>query len=86
MYILIERFIDKLKKEQINEFALKNNIILNESELDFSYNFILKNWRFILSNHGEFDLSKYKQQFTEENYFKIVELIKVLKNKYSNYL
>ncbi len=86
MFILIERYMSKLDKETVNSFALKNNIQLNESELDFTYDFVKKNWKTILSNHGMFDLDKYKGKFSEENFPKVQKLLKESLLKYHDYL
>ena len=33
-----------LKKEDVNNFAIKKNVFLSEGELDFTYEFLKKNW------------------------------------------
>lgn len=86
MFILIERYINNLSKEELNNFAIKENIYLNETELDFSYNFIKKNWKSVLSNFSLFDINKYKKNYTEENFIKIKQVIKKYTIKYGNYL
>lgn len=86
MFILIERYIDNLSVEDLNNLALKNNIIFNQTELNFSYDFIKKNWRTILSNHGYFEIEKYKEYYSDENFNKIMNLYKELRIKYSNFL
>lgn len=70
-----------MTKEDVKNFTEKNGIYLNESELDFSYRFIKKNYEALYANPNV-DLSKYKNQFTEENYNKIMKLIQVYKSKY----
>ncbi len=86
MYVLIERFMSRLTKEQVNDFAISNNVSLSDEELDFVYDFAKKNWQYILSNHGNVDISRYKNKFSEENYLKIQKLIKEYALKYANYL
>lgn len=86
MFILIERYINNMSKEELNNFAIKENIYLNETELDFSYNFIKKNWKSVLSNFSLFDINKYKNNYTEENFIKIKQAIKKYTIKYGNYL
>lgn len=85
MYTLIERYINILDKNTLNNFALKNNITLSEEELNFTYNFIKKNWEIIYNNKATFDITKYKSKYTEENFIKITNLIKEYKIKYSKY-
>ena len=86
MYILIERYMSKLTRDDVNSFAIKNNVNLSDEELDFTYKFVLNNWKTILSNHGIFDLSKYKEKFSEENFNKIQLLIKQYMLRYRDYL
>lgn len=78
--------MSKLSKENVNSFALKNNIELSESELDFTYDFVKKNWKTILSNHGMFDLEKYREKFSQENFPKVQKLLKESLLKYHDYL
>ena len=86
MYILIERYMNKLTIDDVNKFALKNNINFSEDELNFSYNFVKNNWKTIISNHGMFNISKYKEKFSEENFNKLQVLIKQYSVKYRDYL
>ena len=86
MFSLLERYIHNLDINTVSDFALKNNIILNNEELDFTYNFIKKNWQTIFANHGVFDISRYKSKYSEENFSKIVILYKDILKKYSRYL
>lgn len=86
MFILIERYMNNLSKETVNNFALKNNIELSNEELDFTYDFVKKNWKTVLSNHGIFDLEKYKEKFSSENFPKVQKLLKESLFKYHDYL
>lgn len=86
MFNIIDRYMSRLEKEDVQNFAIKNNVSLNEEELNFTYNFVKKNWRIILSNPNAFQLEKYRNQFTEENYVKINSLIKEYIKKYQAFL
>ena len=86
MYVLIERYINNLDIHDLNNLAISNGIAFSPEELDFSYRFIKQNWQTILANHGVFDIDKYKDQFSEENFVKIKKLIKEYTMKYSHYL
>jgi len=86
MFILIERYLDNLTIHDLNNLAITKEIYFSEKELNFSYDFIKKNWKTILSNHGVFDIDKYKDNYSEENFIKIKKLIKEYTIKYSNYL
>lgn len=86
MFILIERYIDNSTIQDLNNLAIGKGIVLCPEELEFSYDFIKKNWKTVLSNHGKFNVEKYKDRFSEENFTKIKMLIKEYTLKYSHYL
>ena len=86
MFNIIERYIKMMSKEDVNKFALKKNINLNEQELDFTYNFIKKNYKDYFNNPKVFDLERYRNIYTEENFSKITKVYKEYTQKYNNYL
>lgn len=86
MFNIIERFMEKLKKEDIQNFAIKNNVILSEEELAFTYQFVKKNWKIVLSNPNAFNLERYKDKFSEENYLKMNRLLKEYMTRYQSFL
>ena len=78
MIHLIEPYINNLTKDEINSFALKNNIKLNNNELDFIYNLVKTRYKEILSNPNSVSFARYKNNFSNENFVKINGLV----NKY----
>lgn len=72
---IIEPYINNISKNDINNFAIKNNINLNNNELDFIYNFIKNRYKEVLSNPNNFSLARYKNNFSSENFVKINGLI-----------
>ena len=86
MFILIERYIDNLTIDKLNSLAISKGINLSDEELDFSFRFVKNKWKTILSNHGYFDIDKYQDKFSNENFTKIKLLIKEYTLKYSSYL
>ena len=86
MFNLIQRYMSKISKEDINNFAIKKNINLNENELDFTYNFIKKNWNQILSNPNMLNLDRYKSNYSDENFNKIKILFNEYYSKYHRFL
>ena len=70
MFILIERYINNLTIHDLNNLAISNDILLSNEELSFAFEFIKKNWQTILANHGVFDIDRYKDRFSEENFYK----------------
>lgn len=81
MFQLIKNYVAKMTKEDVVKFSEKNDIHLNEQELDFVYRFIKKNYEALYANPN-IDLSKYKNNFTEENYAKMIKLINTYKSRY----
>lgn len=86
MYNIIERYMNKLKKEQISEFALQNNVKLSDEELDFTYNFVKKNWQDVVKNPSLFNIDRYRDKYSLENFKKIKELYSSYLQRYSRYL
>lgn len=78
MLNLVEPYINKMTKNDINSFAIQNNIKLNNNELDFIFNFIKTKYKEVLANPSNFNFTKYKNNFSNENFIKINGLI----NKY----
>ena len=67
----------------INNFALKNNIYLSKEELDFIYKYIKENYLLLIDNPDNFNINDYKDKFSEDNYNKINSLINEYKTKYN---
>lgn len=86
MFILIERYISNLSVSDLNNLALSKDIYLSNDELEFSYIFIKKNWKSIISNKGIFDIDKYKDKYSDDNFKKIKILYKEMLTKYGSYL
>lgn len=81
MFQLIKNYVSTMTKEDVTKFTQKKGIYLNETELDFVYRFIKKNYEALYANPNV-DLSKYKEHFSEENYAKIMKLVSEYKAKY----
>ena len=72
MYNLVKRYMDNLTKEQVMDFAQKNQVFLSPEELDFTYTFVKKNWEMIFRNPNLLKLERYKDKFSEENFIKMM--------------
>ena len=70
MFNIIERYIDKMNVEDIRNFATQKDIPLTDNELNFTYNFVKKNYRNILSNPKLFDIDRYRNEYSPENFQK----------------
>ena len=84
MNLIIERFINNLDKEKVNSFAISKGINLSDEELDFTYEFVKKNYKTILSNPSLLNMDLYKNRFTNDNFIKINKLIDEYYTKYHN--
>lgn len=86
MYFIVKRYVDNMSIHDLNNMAISKGIGLSKVELEFSYEFIKKNWMNVLSNKGLFDIDKYKSKYSEENFIKIKNLYKEMLLKYGMYL
>ncbi len=86
MYNLIERYMTNLTKDQLNNFAIQNNVTLSEEELDFTYEFVKKNWETIIRNPNLLNLERFKDRYSIENYQKIQKLLQFYYQKYGHLL
>lgn len=82
---IIKKYIDKLSIQNINNFALNNNIVLSEKELEYMYNLIKNNWEQILNNDDSI-LLKLNGNVNNESIKKIEKLYYEYKKKYKDYL
>ncbi len=80
---LIINYLNNLSISDINSLAIKHDIYLNDQELSFIYNFIKDNYYDLVNNPNNYNLSDYKNSFTNENYIKLNNLIKNYKEKYN---
>ena len=80
MFTLIKNYITKMTIDDVNDYAIKNDIHLNKEELEFTYKFIKKNYEILYAN-PYIDLSKFKYKYTEENYNKIIKLIEKVRSQ-----
>lgn len=86
MYNLISRYMSKLTREDVNNFAISKNVILSDSELDFVYDFVKKNWEQVIKNPKLLHLERYQNQFSPENFQKIQKLFNEYSSKYQAFL
>ena len=82
---LIKNYIDKLTIDKLNEFALKNNINLSYSELEYLLNLTKNNFEDILVNEDKY-LKLVENNINNDAFVKIKELYLYYKNRYKGYL
>lgn len=86
MINIIGAYVSKLKKEDIEQFALSKGAVLSNEELDFTYNFIKKNWKDVLKNPSIFDIDRYEDRYQKENFLKIKQVFKEYFQKFNSFL
>lgn len=85
MKSLIKNYIELLTVEKLNDFGIKNNILLTNNELEFLLSLVKENYEDILDNEDKY-LNILKENFSEDKYIKIKDLFLYYKNKYKGYL
>ena len=82
---LIKNYIDKLTIDNLREFALKNNINLNDTELEYLLKLTKENFEDMLVNEGKY-LNLVQKNINSEAFIKVKELFLYYKNRYTGYL
>lgn len=83
---IISNYISKLDKNNITYFALKNDIRLNDNELDYVYKTIKNDYKILLSNNYESVFNKSRNKLSSENYDKLYKLYLVYRKMYEGFL
>ncbi|MFQ8643042.1 MAG: hypothetical protein ACLU8V_06235 [Oscillospiraceae bacterium] len=83
---LIKQYINKITINNINDFAIKNNINLNEKELNVLYDVTKNRFEEVLYKDDSSVKSYLKEHLTSENYDKIVKLYDEYRAKFGGYL
>ena len=82
---LIKNYVDKLTTQNLREFAVKNNINLNQNELEYLLNLVQNNFEDILVNEDKY-LKLVENNINTEAFVKVKELYLYYKNRYKGYL
>ncbi|MCI5701149.1 MAG: hypothetical protein MR266_00015 [Erysipelotrichaceae bacterium] len=83
---IISNYISKLDKNNITYFALKNDIRLNDNELDYVYKTIKNDYKILLSNNYESVFNESRNKLSSENYDKLYKLYLVYRKMYEGFL
>lgn len=84
--LIIKNYINNLTKNDIVYFALKNNITLNDQEVDYVYKNIKCNYKVLLSDNYECLFKEARCYLKDENYQKIYNLFLEYRNKFKKFL
>ena len=83
-YILLKEYINKLNKDKLNEISFKNNIFLNNNELDILYIYIKERYLDFIKT-PEAIINEMKDKITKENYIKLLNIYNQYKDKIRAY-
>lgn len=86
MYNIIGSYINRLTKDDIANFAHQKGANFSSREVDFTYDFIKKNWQSILNNPNMFDIDRYQNQYSPENFQKLKKVFNEYLQKFSSYI
>lgn len=79
---LISEYVNKMTLDDVNNFALKNGIILKDTEVKLIYDHIKNNWRTIVFGNPRGILDDLKEKLDSTSYQKIESLYVYFKNLY----
>lgn len=80
-YLIIKKYINKLTKQDIINYAHKENISLSNQEIDIIYKYIKTRYNDFFYNDANLLLQEIKPQVSKNTYNKIIELYNQYKNK-----
>lgn len=78
---LIQEYVNRLTKNDIERFSLKQGIILDKEELDIVYNYIKLNYKTIIYGNPKDILLEIKGRVSPLTYSKIENLYMKFKDK-----
>ncbi len=79
---LISEYINRMTLDDVNNFAIKNGIVLKEDEIKLIYNHIKSNWHTIVFGNPRGILDDLKSKLDSTSYQKIETLYVYFKNRY----
>ncbi|MEG0826179.1 MAG: hypothetical protein RR404_01780 [Bacilli bacterium] len=83
---LLNEYVERMTLNDVNNFALKNGIILNTSELNLIFEKVKINWHTLVYGNPRGILDELKEQVEPLTYQKIEALYIYFKDKFQNYL
>lgn len=83
---LIKNYINNLKIKDIKDFALKNDILINDNEADYLFNIVKNNYQELIYGIPNTIFKNIKDKINDESYQKIIKLYFLYKNKYQHLL
>ena len=82
---LISEYVNRMQKQDVNNFALKQGITLDNEELDIIYNYIKNNYKTLIYGNPKVILEEIKYQVKHLTNNKIENLYMQFKDKIDNF-
>lgn len=82
---LIKSYLDNLSISKLNDFATKNEIYLDNNDLEYILSLVKNNYDDILKDDKKY-LDLLKNRLSKKNYEKVKDLFLYYKNRYMGYL
>ena len=86
MLNIIKNYINNMNIEDLNILLIKNDINLNDNELNVLYNHLKNDWYTFIYEDSTQILNDIKNKFSLNNYNKLYNIYINAKEKYKNYL
>ena len=83
---LIENYINTMTIDDVNKFAMNNNVSLSNDELTIIYSTIKNNWYDLIYGNYSSIFNELKNKISPSTYKKAEELFFYFKNKYQRFL
>lgn len=83
---LIKNYINNLKIKDIKDFALKNDILINDNEAGYLFNIVKNNYQELIYGNPNTIFKNIKDKINDDSYHKIIKLYFLYKNKYQHLL
>ena len=83
---LIKQYVSNITIDNIYDFGRKNNIFLNEKELNVLYDIVKRDYQKLLAGDVVEIKNQLKESLTEENYSKVINLYDMYYQRYQGYL
>ena len=84
--LIIANYINKLSKRDLKNFALNNQIFLNNEEIDYVYKILKTDYKSLLNDNYISLFQNAKDNLSDINYKKIYNLYNDYRSKFKNYL
>ncbi len=81
MKFVIQKYIENLTEEELEEFALKEGIKLLDEEKKVLYVYIKNYWETLLEKDSTFIFEELKEKLQPKTYEKVIELYNKYKKK-----